>query len=204
VQSKVAVLFLAAIFAGAMNLNTALHTVFELRAVYYREQASRSYPSWVYSLSFGVIEIPYTVATTIPFTLIMYWMVGYRNEVDAFFNFWLTVAALSVALNSFGHLLGAVAPNVAVGGIFGGLFITLFSLFPGFYIVRLPRRAHVSCAPVSVLTLPLTIVASSRYHVFAVVQPYNSIPKGWIWLYWANPVSHAFRGMGRYGHGCIH
>ena len=36
VQSKVAVMFLAMLFPGVVNLNTAKTTVFELRAVYYR------------------------------------------------------------------------------------------------------------------------------------------------------------------------
>ena len=27
------------------------------------------------------------------------------------------------------------------------------------------------------------------------VQPFTAIPPGWRWLYWANPVAHAFRAM---------
>ena len=84
--------------------------------------------------------------------------VGFRNDADAFFQFAITNAAMSVALNSFGHMLVAVSPSVDVAGIFMGLAITMFSLVTGFYI------------------------------------PYPSTPRGWLWFYWANPTSHAFRG----------
>ncbi len=100
----------------------------------------------------------YTFIATVPFSCVVYWMVGFRNDPDAFFLFALVVGALSITLNSFGHLIVALMPNAAVAGIFGGLFISLFSLFAGFYITE------------------------------------PAIPKGWIWFYWANPVSHALRG----------
>ncbi len=53
IQSKIAMLFLSLLFPSVVNLNTSFTTSFELREVYYREQASRSYPSWTYSVSIG-------------------------------------------------------------------------------------------------------------------------------------------------------
>ena len=60
--------------------------------------------------------------------------VGFRNDAETAIQFIVTVAALSVAMNALGHLLLNLAPSVAVATIFSGLLITLFSLFPGFYI----------------------------------------------------------------------
>ena len=71
----------------------------------------------------GLLEIVYTFVATVPFTLVIYWMVGFTNEADPFFLFLLTVGGLSLAFNSFGHLIVALVPNVAVAGIFGGLFM---------------------------------------------------------------------------------
>ena len=47
----------------------------------------------------------------------------------------LTVAAVAIAYNALGHVLSAVAPSPAVGGVFMGLFVSMFSLFCGFLIV---------------------------------------------------------------------
>ena len=58
-----------------LSFNSAITPLMTLRAVYYREQAVRAYPSWAYSLSFGLIEIPYTIASTIPYTVLLYFMV---------------------------------------------------------------------------------------------------------------------------------
>ena len=223
------------------------------------EQASRTYPSWVYSLSFCIIELPYTCMATIPFTLIMYFMVcssapacttpssalaswwtnrwlcswesddswvcrelstvsldalhrqvGFRSDAETFFQFLLTNCAYSIAMNSFGYLLVAVSPNVAVGQVFGGLLTTLFNLFAGFFIVRvstfpwlcsrvaLGSRHDVGCdalpfpAGKVLLALPNASVCSS---CVVYGQPFASIPRGWIWFYWANPMAHALRAL---------
>jgi ABC-type multidrug transport system permease subunit len=84
------------------------------------------------------------MAVSCAFCLRSHWQVGFRNDPDVFFQFLITNAALSVAMNAYGHLIVAISPNVAVGGIFGGLFITLFNLFGGFFIVRNWTRTNDS------------------------------------------------------------
>jgi hypothetical protein len=62
IQSKIAMLFLSLLFPSVVNLNTSFATSFELREVYYREQASRSYPSWTYSVSIGTGDMCVQIA----------------------------------------------------------------------------------------------------------------------------------------------
>jgi hypothetical protein len=87
----------------------------------------------------GLLELVYTFCSTVPFTLVVYWMVGFTNEADPFFLFLLTVGSLSLATNSFGHLIVALMPNMAVAGVFGGLFTCV-------------QMVH-ACVPTSVLAM---------------------------------------------------
>ncbi len=61
--------------------------------------------------------------SSVPFTCIVYFMVGFESSADRFFLFLLTVGGLSVAMNAFGHLIVAVAPNVVFAGLMGGLTV---------------------------------------------------------------------------------
>jgi hypothetical protein len=62
--------------------------------------------------------------------------VGLEKDAELFFNFLLVVAALSCAFSSLGHLLAGLMPNQQVAAIMGGMLISLFNLFAGFYTVR--------------------------------------------------------------------
>lgn len=65
----------------------------------------------------------YSFASALPFTCIVYFMVGFEHQTDRFFLFMLTIGGLSVAMNAFGHLIVAVAPNVIFAGLMGGLTV---------------------------------------------------------------------------------
>jgi ABC-type multidrug transport system permease subunit len=54
---------------------------------------------------------------------------GFKADGETFFQFLLTVFAVSLTLNSIGHLLAAAAPNGQVAGILGGVIVALFNIF---------------------------------------------------------------------------
>ena len=45
------------------------------------------------------------------------------------------MASYSLVFNALGHMLMALLPNVPVAGILGSMFIMLFFMFAGFFIV---------------------------------------------------------------------
>ena len=53
VQSLLGGVNIAMLFGAAIHLMTALTPLFTQRAVYYREQAARSYSPWLYAGSYG-------------------------------------------------------------------------------------------------------------------------------------------------------
>lgn len=159
ISSLLAALMIVMLFGAAVNLLTSVNPLMTSRASYYREQASRTYAPVTFGLSVGVLEVPYTILATIPFSCIFYWMAGLKNDAETFIHFSLTNAFLSLAFNSFGHVLAAVAPNEQIAGIMAGGIMSLLNLFSGFFV------------------------------------PQPDIPSAWIWLYWANPVSHALRAV---------
>ena len=91
-----------------LTLNAAIVPLMELRAVFYRcanipiserflgvvdaalacavdfrEQAARAYPAWMYGVSLGIIEIPYTCLISIIPMLIFYFMVPASSAISA-------------------------------------------------------------------------------------------------------------------------
>ena len=72
VNSKLAAIFSMIGFGGMLQNQLALPNVIAERAVYYRERASDSYSSWMYSVTLGLVEIPYIAFSILLFVLPYY------------------------------------------------------------------------------------------------------------------------------------
>jgi ABC-type multidrug transport system permease subunit len=59
----------------------------------------------------------------------IYTQAGFKEDGETFVQFLLTVFAVSLTMNSVGHLLAAAAPNGQVAGILGGVIVALFNIF---------------------------------------------------------------------------
>ena len=132
--SKTSAVFSIAGFIAMLSAQTTLPNIFGERAVYYREQASRAYPSWVYSTTTALTEIPYVFVSTLFGVIIFYFMVGYQNDASLFFQFWLALSLLVLIESSFGQFAAALFPNFVVAIQLAGAINTLFFLFGGLFI----------------------------------------------------------------------
>jgi hypothetical protein len=157
VNSKLAAIFSVIGFGGMLQNQLALPNVIAERAVYYRERASDSYSSWMYSLTLGVVEVPYIAFSILLFILPYYFMVGFNNNASDFFKFYLSVFMLAITLSSFGQWAGATFPSFVTAIQMSGLLVTFWFLFGGIFI-------HPSGIP-------------SGWYWFYVLNP---IPKGLI------------------------
>ena len=129
--SKMSAVFSITGFFAMLSAQTTLPNIFGERAVYYRERASNSYPSWVYSTTIGLCEIPFVFFSSLLGVIIFYFMVGYANDASLFFQFWCAISVIVLIQSSFGQFAAALLPNFVVAIQLAGAINTLFFLFGG-------------------------------------------------------------------------
>jgi len=134
VISKLSAIFSVLGFGGMLQNQLALPNIIVERAVYYRERASDSYPSWMYSVSIGIVEIPWVAISIMCFVVPFYFLVGYNNDASDFFKFYLSVFMLAITLSSFGQWAGATFPSFVTAIQASGMLVTFWFLFGGIFI----------------------------------------------------------------------
>lgn len=115
-----AVAFVAIIFA-----HTALTSLFERRAAFYRERSSQWYSPYVYCASLALLEVPYTAMCTLVFSSIIYWIGGLRpTAASFFFFFYLVTLVLSLCFGYAGLALAYSCPSLPVAELVEGTLIS--------------------------------------------------------------------------------
>lgn len=102
-----------------MYLNTSVPRLIAMRAVFYRENASRFYVPEVYALVTAVKELPFVVFFSLVFVSIAYFMVGLKPTAEAFFTFWLADAVLIGIFHVIATAFAAFVPDDQAGQILG-------------------------------------------------------------------------------------
>jgi len=130
VLSMMASLLLAGAFVGILSFSTALPTYAAERSLFYRERAANYYTPEAYSIAIGIVEIPWIFALALLQVLILYWSIGYRQDVGAFFTLLLGAFQFSLNWVWISQWFAAFFPNVRIANIIGGIHISLTMLFP--------------------------------------------------------------------------
>lgn len=121
-------------FATTLHCNLALQSIIAERAVYYRERANNSYPSWMYSLSLGIVEVPYIALSMFGLVVPFYFMIGWNYNATDFFQFWCATFLLSLVTSSFGQLAGAAFSSFMTAVQASGTLFTFWFLFGGVFM----------------------------------------------------------------------
>jgi hypothetical protein len=87
-----------------------------------------------YSISTGLVEVPWIVALSLLMQLVSYWLIGFKSTADAFFTMLIAMVGLSYAWATIAQWFAAFFPNVRVAQIVGGIQISLTFLFAGVFI----------------------------------------------------------------------
>lgn len=114
-----AVVFSMQVFSAIVYLNTSVPRLIAMRAVFYRENASRFYVPEVYALVTAVKELPFVVFFSLVFVSIAYFMVGLKPTAEAFFTFWLADAVLIGIFHVIATAFAAFVPDDQAGQILG-------------------------------------------------------------------------------------
>jgi ABC-type multidrug transport system ATPase subunit/ABC-type multidrug transport system permease subunit len=133
VNSKMSALFMINGFLAMSSALITLPNVMADRAYFYREQASNTYSSWVYSSSLIVAELFASFISMILPVILAYFIVGYRNDAALFFQFYLIAVVLTLCQSALGLLAGALFPNFVAGIQFIGFIAPLQFLMGGIF-----------------------------------------------------------------------
>ncbi|KAL7168250.1 hypothetical protein ACSBR2_038646 [Camellia fascicularis] len=104
------------------------------RIVFYRERAIEAYSPFPYAIAQVAIEIPYTLAQTLVYQIIVYARIGFELSLTKFFLYLFFFFFTFLYYTYFGMMVVAVSPNQEISTTFCGSTFTLWNLFSGFLI----------------------------------------------------------------------
>ncbi|XVF86696.1 hypothetical protein PTKIN_Ptkin18bG0062900 [Pterospermum kingtungense] len=132
------VMYIASMFLGVNNCQTAQPVVAIERTIFYRERAAGMYSELPYALAQVIVEIPFVLTQSSYYTLIVYAMIMFKWTAKKFFWFLSVNFFTFLYFTYYGMMTVAITPNVQVAAILAAAFYSLFNLFSGFFIPR-PR-----------------------------------------------------------------
>lgn len=112
--SRAAVIYVTTLFCGILALLQVIPVMIAERPTFYREQQSRMYQVWIYSLTTVIVEIPYVLVTSLAFTLPFFYIVGFDNignKTEKFFWYWFFQCAYQFTMMNIGQFYVALAPT---------------------------------------------------------------------------------------------
>ncbi len=86
IMAYVVVLLMAACSCSLLAMQVSIVVAVDERLVYYREQQSRMYDTWLYVLLQACIEIPFVIVSSCMLTLPFFFIVGLNNYDDSRHN----------------------------------------------------------------------------------------------------------------------
>eukprot|EP00899_Mesostigma_viride_P014234 jgi/Mesvir1/22811/Mv14223-RA.1 len=133
--------YISSLFSSAMMMILGgapqIARIFSYRDVFYKQRNYCFLSPSTYAAAITLCQIPLSLAESLLFTLIFYFVVGFSTQpAYAFFIFWLLLFMLSASLSSLFKLIACVVPNVAIGNATGGFSILLLVLTSGFVLLR--------------------------------------------------------------------
>lgn len=127
-------LYLASLFLGIINANTAQPNAARERGVMYREQAAGMYDPLPFALAQCLIEVPYNLIQAILFSVTSYWMMGFFADAAKFF-WYLFVIFLSLNLMTFYGIMGVyITPDLSIAAVLSSFWYGFWNIFTGFLI----------------------------------------------------------------------
>jgi ABC-type multidrug transport system ATPase subunit/ABC-type multidrug transport system permease subunit len=116
--------------------------VSESKAVGYKHIKAGLYPSWAFTLSTALADLPVSALQTILYTLILYFSTGLSREAGRFFFFYLITFCVDFAVGSLFRNIAYVMPSTEAASAASAPFIALQLVFAGFLIAPKDMGTH--------------------------------------------------------------
>ncbi|ONM57827.1 ABC transporter G family member 34 [Zea mays] len=151
-QNLLGATYAAVFFLGSANLLSSVPVFSIERTVFYREKAAGMFSPLSYSFA-TVVELVYSIAQGILYTIPLYSMIGYEWKADKFFYFMFFLTCSFLYFSLFGAMLVTCTPSAMLASIVVSFSLTGWNIFAGFLVPRpaLPIwwRWFYWCNPVS-------------------------------------------------------
>jgi ABC-type multidrug transport system permease subunit len=133
-NSRINSLFMSILFLCVNSQNSVLKVFETERNMFYRHKSSNMYSTRSVLMAFTFAEVPFILGTSIVFSVIFYFIMGFAAEADRFFLFFLFVTLGFATFTMLGHMLVSLFRDSQTAQGFGALIVGLTSLFSGILI----------------------------------------------------------------------
>ncbi|KAI1347172.1 ABC-2 type transporter [Xylaria sp. FL0043] len=129
-QYKVFVMFQVTVLPALLLPQVELMFVIK-RAIFFREQLSKMYSSFTFTLSMVIAELPYSILCSVLFFLPLYFIPGFQSEPSRAGYQYFMVLITELFAVSLGQVLAAISPSAFVSSQYDPFIVITFALFCG-------------------------------------------------------------------------
>ncbi|KAL5721281.1 Pleiotropic drug resistance protein 2 [Ranunculus cassubicifolius] len=129
-------LYTAVFFLGGSNASSVQSVVVVERTVFYRERAAAMYSPLAYAFSQVAIETCYITIQSAIYTLLLYSMIGFEQQLDKFLWFFYYIFMSFVYFTLYGMMVVALTPTEQIAAVVMYFFVNFWNLFSGFILPR--------------------------------------------------------------------
>ncbi|KAI2466883.1 ABC-2 type transporter-domain-containing protein [Annulohypoxylon bovei var. microspora] len=129
-QYKVFVMFQVTVLPALLMPQVELMYVIK-RGIFFREQSSKMYSSFTFTLAMVVAELPYSIICSVFFFLPLYFIPGFQYESSRAGYQYFMVLITELFAVTLGQVLASISPSSFVASQFDPFIVITFSLFCG-------------------------------------------------------------------------
>ncbi|KAJ2991707.1 hypothetical protein NUW58_g2420 [Xylaria curta] len=129
-QYKVFVMFQVTVLPALLLPQVELMFIIK-RAIFFREQLSKMYSTFTFTLSMVIAELPYSILSSVLFFLPLYFIPGFQYEPSRAGYQYFMVLITELFAVSLGQVLAAISPSPFVSSQYDPFIVITFALFCG-------------------------------------------------------------------------
>ncbi|KAI0178681.1 ABC-2 type transporter-domain-containing protein [Hypoxylon sp. FL1284] len=129
-QYKVFVMFQITVLPALLMPQVELMFVIK-RAIFFREQLSKMYSTFTFTLAMVVAELPYSILCSVVFFLPLYFIPGFQSEASRAGYQYFMVLITELFAVTLGQVLASISPSSFVASQFDPFIVITFALFCG-------------------------------------------------------------------------
>lgn len=133
-RSRLTTIYLSFLIIMVSSMNTVLSFFEAERNMFYRHKSVLMYDTITMSTAHTLAEVPFLIGTSLLYTTIFYFMLGFAVDAEKFFFYWLFILLCMSLFTYTGQMLVALCRNAQIAQGFGGLLASNTGLFTGVLI----------------------------------------------------------------------
>jgi ABC-type multidrug transport system ATPase subunit/ABC-type multidrug transport system permease subunit len=104
--------------------------------VLYKQRDNLFYPGWAFSVPSWILRLPYSIAESLIWSCIVYYIIGLAPEAGRFFRYMLLLFLMHQMAIGLFRLIGALGRTMVVANTFGSFALLVAFVLGGFILAR--------------------------------------------------------------------